>query len=138
MDSRICQNKPWGQHIVVRCSGCNSIHSTKNIGLRNVEDNIVACARSIFDIYGTLCICDDPAKYQLVHDCEIDDHISYEYVGPNDGKLHLNLFDNHRHVVGNQKARLILQSWWTQFAVCKNLGVPSQEDLNELVQIKPQ
>jgi len=76
-DSRICPNQPYGQHIVVRCKGCGSRHSTKNIGWRS-EGNKVSPARSIFDIYGETCKCKDPEEYPLVHDCGVDD-IDYDY-----------------------------------------------------------
>lgn len=76
-DSRICPNQPYGQHIVVRCLGCGSRHSTKNIGWRN-KDNVVSLARSLFDIYGEMCRCKDPLQYPLVHDCGVDD-VKYDF-----------------------------------------------------------
>lgn len=77
-DSRICPNQPFGRHIVVRCLGCGSRHSTKNIGWRDAETKVVSPARSVFDIYDETCKCEDPSRYPLVHDCEIDD-IKYDY-----------------------------------------------------------
>lgn len=72
-DSQICPTQPYGQHIVVRCKGCGSRHSTKNIGWRNEETKEASTARSIFDIYGEVCSCYDPREFPLVHDCEVDD-----------------------------------------------------------------
>ena len=72
-DSSICPNQLHGQHIVVRCKGCGSRHSTKNIGWRNKETLIVSLARSLFDICGEVCTCKDPAEFPLVHDCSVDD-----------------------------------------------------------------
>lgn len=76
-DSQICPNQPYGQHIVVRCRGCGSRHSTKNIGWRN-EHNVASLARSLFDIYNETCSCKDPHEHPLVHDCAVDD-IHYDY-----------------------------------------------------------
>jgi len=73
MEGKICPNQPWGEHIVVRCKGCGSKHSTKNIGSRNPETNAVYCARHIFDIYNESCRCQDPQEFPLVHDCAVDD-----------------------------------------------------------------
>ena len=73
MGDAICPNQTYGRHIVVRCKGCGSRHSTKNIGQRNLETNEVYCARHIFDIYGERCKCQDPQKFPLVHDCAVDD-----------------------------------------------------------------
>jgi transcription elongation factor Elf1 len=72
-EDRICKNQPWGQHIVVRCSGCGSRHSTKNIGSRNEVTNKVNLSRHLFDIYDEVCKCKDPAEFPIVHDCKIDD-----------------------------------------------------------------
>lgn len=71
-DSQICPNQPYGQHIVVRCAGCGSRHSTKNIGWRK-ENNEVSLARHLFDTYGETCKCKDPSEFPLVHDCKVDD-----------------------------------------------------------------
>jgi len=76
-DSSICKNQDAG-HLVVRCQGCGSRHSTKNIGWCNEETKIVTLARSLFDIYDERCSCDDPAEFPLVHDCEVDD-IAFDY-----------------------------------------------------------
>jgi len=78
-DSVICSNQPFGQHIVVRCSGCGSRHSTKNIGWRNEKTNIVHLARTLFDIFGEYCTCKNSAEYPLVHDCVVDDiHMNWK------------------------------------------------------------
>ena len=71
-DSRICSNQDAG-HLVVRCKGCGSHHSTKNIGWLNNETKVVTLARSLFDIYDEYCSCKDPQEFPLVHDCEVDD-----------------------------------------------------------------
>lgn len=76
-DSRICPNQHYGTHIVVRCKGCGSRHSTKNIGWRK-EDNTVSLARSLFDVYDERCRCKDPQEAPLVHDCSVDD-IEYDF-----------------------------------------------------------
>jgi hypothetical protein len=76
-DSSICKNQDTG-HLVVRCQGCGSRHSTKNIGWCNEETKIVTLARSLFDNFGERCSCDDPAEFPLVHDCEVDD-IAFDY-----------------------------------------------------------
>lgn len=76
-ESQICPNQPYSQHIVVRCRGCGSRHSTKNIGWRD-KDNVVSLARHLFDIYGETCKCEDPLQYPLVHDCAVDD-IRYDF-----------------------------------------------------------
>lgn len=72
-DSRICPNQPPSQHIAVRCRGCGSHHSTKNIGWRNEETKVVSLARSLFDILGESCSCNDKTEHPLVHDCDVDD-----------------------------------------------------------------
>lgn len=72
-DSKICPDREAG-HIVVRCAGCGSHHSTKNIGWRNEKTKVVSPARSIFDILGETCTCKDPAEHPLVHDCALDDN----------------------------------------------------------------
>lgn len=77
-DSVICPNQPHGQHIVVRCKGCGSRHSTKNIGWRNEETKVVSLARSLFDIYGETCKCKDSQEAPLVHDCSVDD-VEYDF-----------------------------------------------------------
>jgi hypothetical protein len=69
-DPVICPNTPYGVHIRVRCAGCGSLHSTKNIGGRNSE-NVVYTRRSVFD--RTQCTCKDPREFPLVHVCELDD-----------------------------------------------------------------
>lgn len=73
MLNTICPNQPYGRHIVVRCKGCGSRHSTKNIGSRNPETNEVHLERHLFDTYDECCKCDDPLRFPLVHDCAIDD-----------------------------------------------------------------
>ena len=76
-DSSICPNQDAG-HLVVRCKGCGSHHSTKNIGWLNSETKVVTLARSLFDIYDEYCSCKDPHEFPLVHDCEVDD-IEYDH-----------------------------------------------------------
>jgi len=134
---QICPFQPRGAHIVVRCAGCNSIHATKNLGWRDSDIQIVSLARGLHDIYGMICICGDPGEYPVIHDCNIDDYIRYQYVGPDDGKLHCNPFDNHKHVAGNPQAKKVLESWWIRYAEMKNLGALTQEDLDELVLMRP-
>lgn len=59
-----------GQHIKVRCSGCGSLHHTKNIGSIDPETHAVHADRSLFDI--TPCQCLDAHMFHLVHVCGID------------------------------------------------------------------
>ena len=73
MSDIMCKNVPRGQHITVRCRGCGSKHSTKNIGDINEETKVVIPHRSIFDILGDVCTCADPTEHPLIHDCSIDD-----------------------------------------------------------------
>lgn len=77
-DSQICPNQPYGEHTVVRCQGCGSRHSTKNIGWRDLKASVVLPARSVFDIYGETCSCKDPSEFPLVHDCKVDD-LDYDF-----------------------------------------------------------
>jgi len=70
-DDRICKNTPRGQHITVRCKGCGSRHSTKNIGAMTDTGEVIAY-RTIFDLYDR-CKCKDPREFPLIHECEIDD-----------------------------------------------------------------
>lgn len=137
MENRICPNQPYGQHITVRCAGCNSIHSTKNIGQRNPNSKTVCLERGLFDILGCFCVCEDKNKHPLVHNCEIDDTLDYSYIGSEDvglgDKIHPK---NSKHIAGTQKGREVLQSWWKRFLQTKNLGEPTQEDLDELVLLK--
>ena len=77
-DSVICLNQPYGKHIVVRCKGCGSRHSTKNIGQLDQETKVVSLDRSLFDIYDETCKCKDPQESPLVHDCSLDD-IEYDF-----------------------------------------------------------
>ncbi len=72
-DSQICPNQPYGEHITVRCGGCGSHHSTKNIGWWKEETKVASLARTVFDILGETCSCKDPNEHQLVHDCGVDD-----------------------------------------------------------------
>lgn len=72
-DSKICPNQTGGK-VVVRCRGCGSHHSTKNIGWRDEKTNVVSPARSIFDILDEICTCNDPAEHPLVHNCALDDN----------------------------------------------------------------
>jgi hypothetical protein len=74
-DSSIC---PTQISIIVRCSGCGARFSTKNIGWRNEETNVVTLARSLFAIFGEDCTCKDPTEFPLVHDCKVD-HIHYDW-----------------------------------------------------------
>ena len=67
----ICPNQQYGQHIRVRCAGCGSLHSTKNIGDRDPETNVVYCSRTLFDV--TRCTCKDPLEFPITHICERDD-----------------------------------------------------------------
>ena len=76
-DSSICETGD-ASGIVVRCQGCGSRHSTKNIGWLNKETKVVTLARSLFDIYDEYCSCKDPHEFPLVHDCEIDD-VEYDF-----------------------------------------------------------
>ncbi len=126
-NDRICENQPYGEHITVRCSGCNSIHSTKNIGSCNPETHTAGLWRSLFDILGTHCICEDAGQFPLIHNCEIDDNldiakVSLEHLG-----------DPVKHVARTPEARLILQSWWKLFAKSKSRPEPTSEELDALV-----
>jgi len=76
--SQICPTQQYGEHIVVRCRGCGARMSTKNIGWRNEDTNVVTPARSLFDIYGERCTCEDKQEHPLVHNCEVDD-IDYDW-----------------------------------------------------------
>jgi len=128
-ENRICPNQSHGQHIVVRCSGCNSIHSTKNIGDCNSETKRVHLARNLFDIYGTYCLCTDTSKFPLIHDCKIDDNLEYAYK-----RLDLR---HGQHVAKTPEARTVLQSWWKRFSESKpELGTPTQEELDSLVKLE--
>ena len=136
MEDKICPTQPYGQHITVRCRGCNSIHSTKNIGSTDPTGQ-VHLYRSLFDILGTMCVCEDPRKHPLVHNCEIDDNLEYVYVGPNDGKFHIDPFKDHKHIARTPEARKVLQDWWLKFLQTKTkLGTPTQEELDDLVLLK--
>ena len=133
MEDKICPNQPYGQHITVRCSGCNSIHSTKNIGSTGPTGRVYL-DRSLFDILGTTCVCQDTSQYPLVHICEIDDNLRYVYVGPSDGKFHIDLSKDHKHIAGTPEARKVLQDWWLNFIRRETkLDLPTQEDLDDLV-----
>lgn len=127
-DNRICPNQPYGKHIVVRCEGCNSIHSTKNIGSVDPITKRVALMRSLFDILGTFCLCTDPTKTALIHDCKIDDNIDYAFPGIDIRK--------GQHQAKTQEAREILQSWYRKFAETKSME-PTQADLDALVILVP-
>lgn len=70
MSDKICKNTERGVHIKIRCAGCNSIHSTKNIGGINGEGQIFP-SRTIFDL-GIGCRCNDPKEFPLIHICGID------------------------------------------------------------------
>ena len=72
-DSKICPNQPDGQHITVRCRGCGSHHSTKNIGWRDEETKVALLARHVFDIFDERCSCSNPREHPLVHECDVDD-----------------------------------------------------------------
>ena len=58
---------------MVRCKGCGSHHSTKNIGWRDEKTKEVSLARHLFDILGETCSCKDLQKNPLIHECESDD-----------------------------------------------------------------
>jgi hypothetical protein len=99
LDSMMCQNQGYGYPIRVRCMGCNSAHSTKNIGssgarLNAMEKNPkytyntypaeqVFPERTIFDLdhsipigqpgNTTRCTCPDPTATGLKHECDVDD-----------------------------------------------------------------
>ena len=135
MDSKICPHRPYGEHITVRCAGCNSIHSTKNIGDRDPNSKTVCLERSLFDILGAFCVCKDKAEHPLVHDCEIDDNLDHRYVGLESEGLGTKLNPrNSKHIAKTQKAREVLQSWWRNYANTRpDLGELTQEDLDELV-----
>lgn len=138
MDNRICPNRPYGEHITVRCAGCSSIHSTKNIGSRDPNTKTVCLERSLFDILGCFCVCEDSGEHPLIHDCEIDDNLDYVYVGSPDVGLGTKINPkNSKHVARTQKAREVMQSWWKRFIETKpDLGEPTQEELDELVLLK--
>lgn len=68
--SQICPNAEYGEHIRVRCRGCGSLHSTKNIGGRSA-DGVAFLDRHLFDV--TKCTCEDPLKEPVTHICERDD-----------------------------------------------------------------
>ena len=72
-DHTICPNKIPAGSIVVRCRGCGSRHSTKNLGWRDEKTNVVTLARNLFDIFDETCKCTDKAEHPLVHDCAVDD-----------------------------------------------------------------
>ncbi len=69
----ICPNQEYGKHIVVRCQGCGSHHSTKNIGSRDPETLVAGRSRGLFDSLDETCSCQDPAEYPVVHNCSQDD-----------------------------------------------------------------
>lgn len=123
-DNQICPNQPYGQHIIVRCKGCNSLHSTKNIGWRNEETKEVSLARSLFDIVGTFCLCKDPSEAPLIHDCKIDDNIEYRW------------FKREKpiHQVKSQGAKEVVLGWWKKFALERMGKEATDDDLKELVE----
>lgn len=134
---QICPNKAYGKHITVRCAGCNSVHSTKNIGECNPESKAVFLERSLFDILGAFCLCEDQSEYPLIHDCEIDDSIEYKYVGSGNAGLGARFNPvNSKHIAYSQKAREVLQGWWKRFTKSKNLDEPTQEELDGLVLLR--
>lgn len=61
-------------HVTVRCSGCNGMWRTKNIGWRNENAPFeVVNARTMFVAFsGAGCICSDYQEYPLVHEHGVD------------------------------------------------------------------
>ena len=127
-ENSICPNARGGEHIVVRCSGCGSLHSTKNIGNWNSETKVVSLSRNLFDILGCECSCRDKSQYPLVHDCEMDDGVEYSYGNSDRGNY---------WIVPNKAAQTSLVNHKLMVLLSNNLdGLITREDLEKIVIIK--